>query len=337
MRWLDDEHGGVAVTVAILLVVMLGIGALVLDVGNLYWERRQLQNGADAAALALVQACMEEGRPCDSVGTTADSTARTYTDANAADGFADADVDFDPAACRAEVVATTLDVDGGTLVLPFLAQTLVEGYEGTTVSARAVAVCEGIGQGSGLPLIFDDENWDDFDKVQKPDGADPDWWQHWEPDVDDGPTENVFFQQGTGFGAGAFGWLNLDDGEPCQATIYDIDQLDTNTGNSFSCEFHNAAPQNAQAFRNYVLANNPHLVPMYGSYTGTGNNLTYTVTGFAVMYITGWHFSGNHYQYNAPCSGNERCISGHFLENITLADHPGGGADFGTLTYRLTE
>ena len=342
MWWLDDErnteHGGVAVTVAIMLMVLIGVGALVLDVGNLYWERRQLQNGADAAALALVQDCIEEGLPCTSVATTADTTGRTYADANAADGFAEAAVDLDPDTCRAEVNTSTLEADGGNLLPPFLAQVIVEGYEGTTVSARAVAVCGGIGQGSGLPLIFDDENWDEFEKVEKPEEAESDWWKNWEPGEEDEANDNVFFNQGdTGYGAGAFGWLDLDDGESCQATLYDLGLLDTNTGNSFSCEFHNASKQNADAFRDYVLENNPHLVPMYESYSGTGNNLTYTVSGFAVMYITGWHFSGEHYQYNAPCSGNERCISGHFLTKITLDEHPTGGGDFGVQTYSLTE
>ena len=49
----QDERGAVLVWVALMLVVLLGIGALVIDVGALYAERRQLQNGADAAALAV--------------------------------------------------------------------------------------------------------------------------------------------------------------------------------------------------------------------------------------------------------------------------------------------
>ena len=42
-----------------MLVVLLGVGALVIDVGALYAERRQLQNGADAAALAVAADCAE--------------------------------------------------------------------------------------------------------------------------------------------------------------------------------------------------------------------------------------------------------------------------------------
>ena len=46
-----DDRGAVLVWVALMLVVLFGFGALVIDVGALYAERRQLQNGADAAAL----------------------------------------------------------------------------------------------------------------------------------------------------------------------------------------------------------------------------------------------------------------------------------------------
>jgi Flp pilus assembly protein TadG len=48
----DDERGVIAVMFALLLVVMLGIMALVVDLGNARQERRAAQAGADSAALA---------------------------------------------------------------------------------------------------------------------------------------------------------------------------------------------------------------------------------------------------------------------------------------------
>jgi len=47
-----DESGGVAVTTAICLVFLIGFVALVLDVGHLQAVRNEVQNAADAAALA---------------------------------------------------------------------------------------------------------------------------------------------------------------------------------------------------------------------------------------------------------------------------------------------
>ena len=49
------ERGAVAVAVAILLPVIVGIAGLVIDVGSWYSTQAQLQNAADAAALAGAQ------------------------------------------------------------------------------------------------------------------------------------------------------------------------------------------------------------------------------------------------------------------------------------------
>ena len=52
----QDESGGVAVTTAICLVFLIGFVALVLDVGHLQAVRNEVQNAADAAALAGTRA-----------------------------------------------------------------------------------------------------------------------------------------------------------------------------------------------------------------------------------------------------------------------------------------
>jgi Flp pilus assembly protein TadG len=59
VRLRRDERGVVAVIVAILLGagVLTGMVALVLDVGQIYQERAELQNGADAAALGVAKSC----------------------------------------------------------------------------------------------------------------------------------------------------------------------------------------------------------------------------------------------------------------------------------------
>lgn len=46
------QHGAVAVLVALFLLALLGFGALALDLGRVFVVRNQLQNAADAAALA---------------------------------------------------------------------------------------------------------------------------------------------------------------------------------------------------------------------------------------------------------------------------------------------
>ena len=66
---IKETRGAVAVTVAILLVVLLGFAALALDISNAMVARNELQNAADAAALAgvrqigLIYAALPPGTP----------------------------------------------------------------------------------------------------------------------------------------------------------------------------------------------------------------------------------------------------------------------------------
>lgn len=82
------ERGGAAAIVAVLLAMgsLLGFGALAIDVGNLMVERRQLQNGADATALALAGICNENAAQCTLASLTTSSALTTLNDANAKDG-----------------------------------------------------------------------------------------------------------------------------------------------------------------------------------------------------------------------------------------------------------
>ena len=54
------DDGQVAVIVAIIIIVLIGMVVLVVDVGSLYEDRRQLQTVADAAALAGAQDLPED-------------------------------------------------------------------------------------------------------------------------------------------------------------------------------------------------------------------------------------------------------------------------------------
>ena len=52
---LGDESGQVFVFVAFILIVLVGMAALVIDVGSWFHAQRKLQTAADAAALAGAQ------------------------------------------------------------------------------------------------------------------------------------------------------------------------------------------------------------------------------------------------------------------------------------------
>ena len=87
------ERGAVATLVAVLLGggVVLGFAAVSIDVGSLMWERRQLQNAADAGALALAQTCAEDLSQCSGSDTATVTMLQQLNDGNntkdAAGGF----------------------------------------------------------------------------------------------------------------------------------------------------------------------------------------------------------------------------------------------------------
>lgn len=131
----NNESGNVIIIVALLMVVILGFAALVIDLGMVSYTQTRLQNAADAAALAGVR-----NLP---TATTAKNTAITYAGKN---GVLSTEViatsPYNGDANKIEVVCTK------TVVYSF-AQVL--GFTNTEVSARAVAQKSG----SGLGAAFD--------------------------------------------------------------------------------------------------------------------------------------------------------------------------------------
>jgi Flp pilus assembly protein TadG len=69
----DIEKGAAGVLLAVLMLVLVGVGAIAVDVGQIYAERAELQNGADAGALAGAQLCSAAGgcAPADATAVAA--------------------------------------------------------------------------------------------------------------------------------------------------------------------------------------------------------------------------------------------------------------------------
>lgn len=112
MRWLDDqqlqqEDGAAAVIVGVLMLMLIGFAAFAVDAAALYQEKRELQNGADAAAVAAAQECIYSG-VCDN--TAHDALADDYADSNANDDASTGDVvSVDTAAQTLTARASTED------------------------------------------------------------------------------------------------------------------------------------------------------------------------------------------------------------------------------------
>jgi hypothetical protein len=87
IRHLRDESGAITVITAILMTVMLGMAALVIDIGAAEARRAQLQDAADAAAVGIARAwppamgVSSERRPPphpDTPSTTSTTTPRRW-------------------------------------------------------------------------------------------------------------------------------------------------------------------------------------------------------------------------------------------------------------------
>lgn len=79
----DNERGAVAVLVALFMLIFITLLAFVVDVGTVYATRSQLQNAADAAALAAVRDLpLASGNCSTAPNSTACVTARTYAASN---------------------------------------------------------------------------------------------------------------------------------------------------------------------------------------------------------------------------------------------------------------
>jgi len=94
--------------------------------------------------------------------------------------------------------------------------------------------------------------------------------------------------------------------------------------------------QNAQANKTVVY------LPVYSAISGTGNNVSYTLLGFAAFVITGYRITGSFHANDwlnsaNNCKGNNFCIDGYFTQGlIPSTGGLGGGKGLGASIVKLT-
>ena len=64
-NWVRNEKGNVLIMMALSFAVMAGFGILTIDIGRMLVTRTQLQNAADAGALAGASLFCEQANPTD--------------------------------------------------------------------------------------------------------------------------------------------------------------------------------------------------------------------------------------------------------------------------------
>lgn len=335
------DRGAVAMTLGLLLGsgVLLGMAALVVDVGNLYAERGQLQNGADAGAVRIAQTCAVDPAACLSPAVSElQGVADRYADENANDGAAVVErvcgrfgdlpqcppgqgsladcVGSAPASVNYVEVHTSTERDNGATVLPpIFAQAVVGGFEGAqvracsrvawgpparaTTMAMTISICDWRG-GTGNGTAYQE-----VEQVVRV--------------YDDNAPDRCTAAGGS---TGGFRWLQ-DRAPGCGATVsvevgYPI--APGNSGTPRDCE---------RALAQLYESKQPALVPVFDEVVGNEGNAEYLPSGFAAFVVTGWHLPGSDQPSATRTScggGRDFCVYGYFTQILV----PGGGAIGGT-------
>ena len=360
-----DDRGGVATLVAIVLGVglLLGIGALVIDTGQLFVERAELQNGADAGALAVAQDCAD----ADGCAPDAQQKAEALAgDNDASDDKADASLvcghtvagflascpaeDAASAACLGarpsapgnfvEVHTTTRQDNDSTVLPPVFGRILMgNDYDGHGVLACARAAWGGPKAASTLPLTISFCEWEyatggGVDFAPAP------------PAVPDGSYERVLALKADGSDPipcpgspsggdlpGGFGWLDDND---CN--------IDVDVDGTFSADPGVSGSTCDAVLETARTSGEPLLIPIFDVAEGTGSNGTYQMRGFAAFVVTGYDLPGfkatstltGRKKCSDSGSSSDKCVFGYFTKDlVTTADTVLGGPDMGATTVQI--
>lgn len=323
-----DERGATAVMFALMLVPLLVVLAFVGDAGLLYWEKAELQNGADAAALAVAQNCIQSGTSCSS---GAAGVAGSVASANANDDNTDASIDAAFSSLQqshGKVKVTASSPSGNGVPHPFAA--VFEPQAASTLHATASTEWGAPVSGTSIALTIAQCEFDDL------------------PPQDPGTTNPVrtllLINNGStaspcASGApGGFGWL---DGTNCEATL--------GVGATVPGEVGVQPNPNKNGCSAGILAQRlcqTVLIPLYASVAGSGSNQVFTISRFAAFVITGVKTSGNNAEYCGGATlspafpnGNAKGIQGYFVRYVELGEDfelGSGGPDGGLTIVRFT-
>ncbi|MFB9652194.1 pilus assembly protein TadG-related protein [Pseudarthrobacter oxydans] len=317
-----NEKGAVSVIVAILMVTLLGFVAIAVDVGVIYSERAQLQNGADASAIALAQKCARNAT--DPACSTTSALATSLANQNALDGMSKVHtIELDTTA-RKVSVTTSAKEPGGTdnSVSLFFADVL--GVPTKEVGARASAIWGSPKAGrTAFPLAFSicqvkDNIGTGLQRLQE-------HGKNVNADCNYGPSGAAV--------QGGFGWLVQDAGK-CGGTIdLAVSEGGSDPGNNApgNCATElNRWASDITAGRDVIV-----LLPVFNKVTGTGAGAIYGLVSFAAFKVTGWKFSGGTglpYEFRSEkstttgvttateCKGECRGVIGSFVKYVSLAD-----------------
>jgi Flp pilus assembly protein TadG len=358
VRLRSDERGVVAVLVAVLIGggVLTGMGALVIDVAQLYQERAELQNGADAAALGVAKSCALGACTPGIAGQLADDNASGLTGGSAgvsvvcgsgslgscpaSTGSMTSCPPPPPAGTNfVEVYTATQTASGSTLLPPVFAASMLgnSSYQGTTVRACAQAEWGAPSAATADAISISACEWDQATQQGTAFAPAPPYSQQalppasfdevLTPDPGNGP--GCATEPAGADGPGTFGWAQDATGN-CSLQVSGL-SFPGGAGSSAtaSCQRVLQAAQHDQI---------PILVPVYVSYDGAG---TYALQGFADFVVTGYNlqpgfFAADWLNPLNTCQGTDYCITGYFVQGVIPATGSLSGTQLGTSLIDLT-
>lgn len=293
------ERGATAVLTGLLMVGLVGFTGLAVDGGATYAKHQELQNGADAAALAAAQECAADEDDCTEANLQTE--AAPYGEANVrteketvSTAFV---IDLSAQTVTATVTGTKfhwfLPVVGvsESEISPDATATWGSPYSGPSMIPLAVSQCtfeESLDVGVGIIEVF----------LPKNRGVDDDREC---PYRDDYPP-------------GSFGWLADANGCQVEVAVDDWIYTDTGVNDKPDCEW--------EDFIGEVV-----LIPIFDEDIGTGANGQVHITQFAALRVLGIYIHAGNEQYGEPCIRSEdtvyehkTCLRGEFIEYVSTAD-----------------
>ncbi|MGN7199269.1 pilus assembly protein TadG-related protein [Arthrobacter sp. SAFR-044] len=313
----DSERGAAAIIVAVLMVAVLGFAAIAVDVGAMYAEKAQVQNGADATALAIAADCAK-GVNCT---TAMAASSNRLADNNANDGSTGVQSVTQPNPNTVRVVTNSRDTSGNNFFSLFFARVL--GIDTSQITATAEASWGPPSGGKTLPWTISMCVFESFLTPSQLAELNSTGTFTGNPD----PTrillrydQNVPTFPGcaadNGYAPGGFGWLDTDSG--CSTNInVGTAEVGSNPGNDL--------PSVCQSMP-ATIKDSPVLIPIFTNAVQNGQKTQYTLAGFLAFQVTGFKFGGGPGLTDldplAPAcdGGNCRGIQGYFTRFVSLQE-----------------
>lgn len=341
---LKDEDGATAVVVALLTLVLFGFGAIAVDAGQLYQERRELQNGADAAAMAAAHDCAKDVISCSITGLELNDTVDEYANANANDDESSAEI-VELNLTDSYITVETETLSGGNGFLTHWFAWAVD-HPTSTVRARATAKWDRVpGTLEIFPLAFCLDTFNTLTAdgtVYGDDSLYPGYHVFYKT-----PSQPIECPTSDDVYEGGFGWLDLEDPyyelDPatCELTIDAEDWIPGVTGEGARAA--DPWPQCYEKLADKIVEMDanpnaaPLLVPIFDGWRGSGANGEFHIAGFGAFRPTGFNFGGTTYHPdNMACvTPANRCVRGWFTDFVTSGGTGTGGAYYGVVSVDL--